>query len=102
MAHEQHLKSAPSPHPSPRWGEGKGEWDVSFLSFLQKQESRFFCVVPCFLQGQVWIPAFAGMTTIACFGRSVPRKPRAVRGVKGHNIMILHYREAPACGRGAS
>jgi len=68
MAHEQHLKSVPSPHPSPHRGEGKGEGDVSFLSFLQKQESRFFCVAP-FLQEQVWIPAFAGMTTLACFDK---------------------------------
>ena len=43
MAHEQHLKSVPSPFSSPQRGEGWGEGDVSFLSFLQKQESRFLC-----------------------------------------------------------
>ena len=36
------------------------------------------------------------------FDRSVPRKPRPVGGVKGHNIMINHCREAPRCARGAS
>jgi len=35
--------------------------------------------------------------------RNVPRKPRLVGGVKGHNLkMRIPCREAPPCGRGAS
>jgi hypothetical protein len=32
----------------------------------------------------------------------VPRKPRPPGGVKGHNMMINHCREAPRCARGTS
>ena len=33
---------------------------------------QVFCVVPCFLPGQVWIPAFTGMTTLTCFDKIGP------------------------------
>ncbi len=39
---------------------------------------------------------------ISLFDRNVPRKPRLVGGVKGHNITKFPLREAPPRGRGAS
>jgi len=33
------------------------------------------------------------------FDRQVPRKPRLVGGVKGHNINEISFPGSPACGR---
>ena len=33
---------------------------------------QVFCVVPYFFPGQVWIPAFTGMTTLSCSDKIGP------------------------------
>ena len=62
---------------------------------------RHVCLLKQFeIINDFWVTPAAGHSTT--LDRSVPRKPRPLGGVKGHNIIINHCREASRCAWGAS